>query len=380
MASSGGVFSETLQSITTTKLVELSKKRKIFEDQKTAVFKAVELESDQKKKLRLLVEGVKQCFSIQTATGKKGSERIVLGSTKDPNLEVLLNNLERFLTQAQYDPSVSRKLLRDWEDSLRQQLNVQSLKYQYATLYGELVTEWLTSEQASVPTDNASEKSEEFEHVQRAAETQAREEGRANWERLVFEPYETDQNAIAAYLQDLFVNNGTPSQKIKALQHLRSSVESFESDLSEPDQFDEDVLHWTIKGLLASGLLSDGKCAALRDFLSSPVILMEVADVLNMRMASINSWEWENGGLPVEQRRHVTGKHHIYIEEDLLQAILLQFIGVKWSVFFKDAFFDFSCSDGAWKSLRVSSCVYLRPFAIMTPLTYCRHQFPTAIE
>jgi hypothetical protein len=48
----------------------------------------------------------------------------------------------------------------------------------------------------------------------------------------------------------------------------------------------------------------------------------------------------------------VTGKHHIYIEEDLLQAIFLQFIGVKWSVFFKAAFTDFSVHDGAWTSLR----------------------------
>lgn len=57
-------------------------------------------------------------------------------------------------------------------------------------------------------------------------------------------------------------------------------------------------------------------------------------------------------GLPVEQRRHVTGRHHIYIEEDLLQAIFLQFIGVKWGVFFKRAFTEFSNHEGAWTSLR----------------------------
>jgi len=176
MASSGGVFSETLQSITTTKLTELSKKRKIFEDKKTALFAASELEPDQKKKLRILVDGVKQCFSIKTTTvsshGRGSAGRIISGSTKDPNLEVLLKNLERFLTQAQYDPSVSPKLLEDWETSLRQQLNVQSLKYQYATLYGQLVTEWLTTEQVAAPADNSSQKSEDFEHVRR--ETQAR--------------------------------------------------------------------------------------------------------------------------------------------------------------------------------------------------------------
>jgi hypothetical protein len=60
---------------------------------------------------------------------------------------------------------------------------------------------------------------------------------------------------------------------------------------------------------MASGLLSDDKLAVLKDFLASPVILAEVADVLNMRIAAISTWSWE-GEVPVEQRRHVTGAYH----------------------------------------------------------------------
>jgi len=151
----------------------------------------------------------------------------------------------------------------------------------------------------------------------------------------------------------LFENSGN-KQAIKALTALRASVEAFESTLSSPNQFNEEVLRWTISGLLASGLLPSEKNAALKDFLISNVILAEVADVLNMRLAALDSWEWGGDGLPVEQRRHVTGKYHIYIEEDLLQAIFLQFIGIKWSVFFKRVFIEFSEFEGAWKSLRVS--------------------------
>ncbi len=89
----------------------------------------------------------------------------------------------------------------------------------------------------------------------------------------------------------------------------------------------------------------------LKDFLSNPIILAEIADVLNMRIVVLDSWSWEIEGLNVEQRRKVTGKFHVYIDEDLLQAIFLQFIGVKWCVFFKGAFTDFSKFDGAWTSL-----------------------------
>ena len=158
--------------------------------------------------------------------------------------------------------------------------------------------------------------------------------------------------AIAAYLRALFGKNGANKQATKALEALRRSVEAFETMLSGPGQFNDSVLRWTIAGLLASGLLTDEKRAALKDFLSNTIILAEVADVLNMRMASLSTWSWEMEGLPVEQRRHVTGKYHIYIDEDLLQAIFLQFIGVKWCVFFKKAFTTFSNFDGAWTSLR----------------------------
>jgi hypothetical protein len=355
MSSSGGVFSTTLQTITTTKLNELSKKRAIFEDQKSSLLKAAEIEPDQKKRLRILLDGVKQCFAINTvvrASGRRGGGatggRVMSGNEK--GLEVMLKNVERFLEQARYDPSISSKLLLDWERALTERLSIQGLKYQYATLYGELVTEWLSSERAIAPADDASQMSDDFEEVDLRKEE--RDAGRAEWENLVFEPFDTDQILIAAYLRGLFSKNGTNKQAARALDDLRKSVEAFETTLSGPNQFNESVLRWTIAGLLASGLLTEEKRAALKDFLSNPIILAEVADVLNMRMAALDSWSWEMEGLPVEQRRHVTGRYHIYIDEDLLQAIFLQFIGVKWCVFFKGAFTSFSNFDGAWTSLR----------------------------
>ena len=169
MSSSGGVFSDTLQTITTTKLNELSKKRSIFENQKESLLDAAQFESDQKKRLRLLVDGVKQSFAVKTAPrggGRRGGAgRIISGSTNDPRLEVMLKNVERFLEQARYDPSISFKLLQDWERTLTEQLNIQGLKYQYATLYGELVTEWLSYEHVIAPTDDSSDKSDDFESV-----------------------------------------------------------------------------------------------------------------------------------------------------------------------------------------------------------------------
>ncbi|PQE24567.1 reverse transcriptase protein [Rutstroemia sp. NJR-2017a WRK4] len=343
--SAGGVFSETLQSITTTKLTELSKRRNNFETKKQATQSALSREPDQRKKLRLLLDSVQDGFGIKSRISKK---RSYINTPTHPRLEILINNVERFLAQAEYDPSISLKALNNWERSLMQQMNIQSSKYQYATLYGELVTEWLSKERES-EADNVSETSEGFQQIKE--ESEARKQGRSQWEKLVFEPCETDQVAITAYLRSLFGNGGENTQAIQALFNLRKSVEEFEVSLSSPGQFNEDVLTWTINGLLASGLLSEEKRAALKDFLASPVILNEVADVLNMRMAAIDTWEWDME-VAVEQRRHINGTHHMFIDEDLLQALFLQYIGVKWSVFLKKAFRTFLVSPGAWSPLR----------------------------
>lgn len=353
MSSSGSVLSETLQSITSAKLEELSKKRAIFEAQKARCLDAGSLETDKLKKLRLLVDGVKTCFGVKTATrrGKDGhvdTGRIISGSIKDPRLEVELKNLERFLEQARYDPSVSARLMQNWKDSLIQQLDVQSLKYQYASLYGQLVTEWLSAHRAAATSsNNDSEMTEGFEEIA----GKERLESRAEWERSVFKPFDTDPEAIFAYLKALFGETGKNKQASKALKTLRDSVDSFETELAAPEQFNYDVLQWTIKGLLTSDLLTDEKCAVLKDFINSEVILSELADVLNMRMAALQTWTW-GGDVPIEQRRKISGSYNIFMHEDLLQAIFLQFIGVRWSVFFKRAFTAFSRFDGAWTSLR----------------------------
>lgn len=65
MASS--VFSATLQSITTAKLDELSKKRRLFEENKATLLAVIEHESDQMIRLRNLLAGVRTCFAVKAA-------------------------------------------------------------------------------------------------------------------------------------------------------------------------------------------------------------------------------------------------------------------------------------------------------------------------
>ncbi|CRK03669.1 hypothetical protein BN1708_017068, partial [Verticillium longisporum] len=55
---------------------------------------------------------------------------------------------------AKHDPSVSQDFINDYEQSLRNELNVQSEKYRFAELYGKLVNEWISAGKADSTSDS----------------------------------------------------------------------------------------------------------------------------------------------------------------------------------------------------------------------------------
>ncbi|ROV94857.1 hypothetical protein VPNG_09321 [Cytospora leucostoma] len=341
---SGSVFSDTLQEITNAKLDEISKRRTAFEEAKSLTLSSIQSQSDPLQRLALLSNGVKKCFAIKV--DKEG--RVILEQARHYRLEVQLRNLDRFLAQARHDPSVSTRTIGDWERDLLGHLETQSLRYQYASLYGQLVTEWLSkpsvekqgAEAGSGDGDGDVEVGGAFEDVGTAAKLKSRSE----WDSTVFEPAKVDVDTLIGYLDSLFGRGGdspeteTDRRKRHVLHRLREEIQDFEIELSRPEPFTQSTLEWAIRGLLSSDLLTNEEREVLRDFRGNAIILSEIADVLNMRFSAIESWNWSPDGVPVEQRRKINGIFSIHMHEDLLQAIFLQYIGVKWSVFFRRAF------------------------------------------
>lgn len=279
MASSGGAFSQTLQDITNTKLEELAKKRTLFEQRKASSLQDAERQERSLDTLEKLAEGCKQCFGISTSEGK-----VVRGSSSHPDLENDLRNLQRIINQARFDPSVSQRIVEQWRAKLLRYLDVQSLKYQYADLYGKLTVEWLQSSAPQVKSKSIDQlgDTDEFERVSVKAKLQAKQ----NWEHDVFEDHDVNETAINEYLTRLFDSKGSDA----ALNRIRTSISTVESGLSTPNQFNTATLHWTLKSLLASDRLTNEKRQVIRDFQSNNVILTEIADVLNMRLAAVDNW------------------------------------------------------------------------------------------
>ncbi|SPO02045.1 uncharacterized protein DNG_04718 [Cephalotrichum gorgonifer] len=342
MASTGQAFSQTLKEITSTKLNELSKRYSSFEEAKLALLSSLKSEDDPISRLERLSAGIKKCLSIKV--DKSGV--VVAGNTKHSVEETKLKNFDRFFAQARYDPSVSAEMIKSWESVLLERLEMQSLKFQYASLYGKLVTEWLSADQVT-----QKRKRDDSDSRSNEATKKARTESREVWQSFVFSESSVDPTTIRSYLDELFgAQDPENSKPFNALKRLRSLVEQFEITLSTPGQFSKESLTWAIDGLLSSGLITGDDRDVLKGFKSNPVILAEIADVLNMRLHALDSWSWGDE-VTLEQTRKISGVYNIHMHEDILQAIFLQVLGIKWSVFFKNSFGSLRQFVGAWKPM-----------------------------
>ncbi|KAF4471409.1 hypothetical protein FALBO_1676 [Fusarium albosuccineum] len=297
MASSS-IVSQTLKSITSVKLKQISKQKTAYEAAKVELLEATDGKTNPER-ARTLVEGAAKLPAMAPLTS---------------NYNICLDNLKRFLEQAELDMSVSPHLMERYERSVRTELERNSEKYRYAELYGKLVKEWISSR----PSADGDSPGRSEMHDQRAA-----------WEAYVFEPKETDKVAIQAALHKWF--HESSKDVSRAFNDLAKGFQDFQKSWDDETHFDEQSLKNCMRSLQKSGLLNDEKRTELLEVLNNKVVLNEMVDVLNMRMRMRDSWTWDSDCI-VEQRRHLNGRFRFFSDEDLLQTIFLYYIGRKWAV------------------------------------------------
>lgn len=241
---------------------------------------------------------MKNCFNVDTTANDHSYQP---NQNQIQQLENDLRRLERFLEQARVDPSLSGGILTKWEETLNRHLDVQSQRYQYATLYGQLVTEWLSPDKkqaatASVPSTDV-EMGDGFEELPGKKRLEAREQ----FENAVFTSANVDEDAIKRYLNDLFNDEeGSEGRNTrKSVTALRKSTQHFEVQLAKPDQFNTVTVTRCIAGLLKGSLFVGEKRTVLKNFQNNEIILSEIADVLNMRMSALPTWSWEATACPL---------------------------------------------------------------------------------
>ncbi|KAL8795192.1 MAG: hypothetical protein Q9195_002347 [Heterodermia aff. obscurata] len=322
MASTGSL-SHALHTITRIKLNQLKKDQVDFEKIKNDLRVAADKASSWQQKVQILVQGLKDLPSIQPS---------------DSAAQLLPGNIDAILEQAENDPSISQTILEGWIAKLNVVLDNCSMRFTYASLYGELVTEWIVSckDTNSVDTDNMLVPKDSKE-----SEQQLRE-----WKDYVFKPLTTDTRGITRYLETIF---GSSKQSRASIEALRAGVKAFENELKAPKQVNLKRLSWSIEGLLRSDLLTDQKRAMLADWSKDKSVLNDLADMMNLRLASKDIL-LRPQTVVAEQRRNLDGKYRVFQDEDLIDSLLLRYLGVKWSVHFHGALTELSAYN-SWTAI-----------------------------
>jgi hypothetical protein len=344
MSSPSSVLSQTLQSITTTKIRELRKQRDAFETRKAKVLEDYACAKDHGARIRVLLAGL-GVSDVSDVSAPATGVGLIDHHHQDPELK----NIHRFLDQSCYDPSISSPMLQDFAAGLRLRLDQQSRKFDYADLYSRLLLEWLHPSGNPIADSPTTDGSGSLDGAFQLVERDRLQQLRDKFEAVVFEPIVTDEIEIDNYMSSMFPEDDDEASR--ALRELRETVKSFGNDFcGRKTPFDLTVLRWCIGSLLKNDLLRDEQKSILEEFLTNDVALTEIADVLNMRFKDLHNWSWEaEDGMFYEPRRQLNGKYRIMMDEDILQAIFLHFIGITWSVALKRCFRALVANKSVWK-------------------------------
>ena len=236
-------------------------------------------------------------------------------------------------------------------------METETNKFELADIYSKLLVEWMEKRESDEDMNGIDAEDEglvdaddNYEFVERQKERL--KELCDKFESVVFERQDIDPTKVTEWMENLFDGVGGKVGTSLAswsrdcncndiphychrgdtdIEGLRQSIERSCADLWSPTSlpFDADTVKTCIEEILVERNLSEEKQTHLREFLTNESILAEIADVLNMRWTDLNNWDWQApDGNHVYPRRDTSGKYRIWMDYDVLQAILSHFIGL----------------------------------------------------
>ncbi|TFK67973.1 hypothetical protein BDN72DRAFT_65894 [Pluteus cervinus] len=313
---------DTLHFITSIKLQELQKQQAAYEQHIRVLDDVRSLDDASVEKVEKLFEAVKSW---------RGP-----GATDDESVigdKLVMDGFPYWLRQAKQDPDFDPTIVRGWTAALQQHLHQVTRRFDCAKLFGEITNEWLTSTDSPSDATSADQgiatPTEEFLDLGRKEKVEQKD----RFSSLVFEEQSVDTAALLGYLNDLF----TSKDAIKVLEDAREAIGDYCKSLDSHVFTVNDVRN-AITGLLSGASLDDKRSATLKTFQENPTVLAELASVMTMRLSSLDSWAWPSSGLEVEFRRFMNGKYRALTEPEIVDALLLQHIGITWQIRLKQVF------------------------------------------
>ena len=285
MASS---FSKTLQFITAVKLQELDKQSDAFRSH-ARVLADAKATVDPVAKVELLRKAAVSWSGSLSNTVVKG----VLD----------LDNLELWLRQAKEDPAFEKANLEGWADTLETHIRQTIMRFDCARLFGDLFKEWMASGDSALGATTGENSKGSSGYVN--AGRKEKQEQLRRFTSFVFDDKSVDTKALRSYLNNVFSDRGAR----KELDEIRQNMKKFCDNMRTTTITKDDVVDAIDAFLSGKGSISDDNLTALREFRRNDSVLIELASVLTMRLASIGTWSWPAEGVPVQMRRHLNGKY-----------------------------------------------------------------------
>ncbi|XP_037044072.1 uncharacterized protein LOC119080002 [Bradysia coprophila] len=253
----------------------------------------------------------------------------------------LVENLKYVLQNSKEDPSITSELVTAWIEKMEQEIRFALRKCEYSYLYGSLLSEWLELEEkkrAKLALAGDQEGSDASTGVADRVNSN-KKEATDKIKALMFKEVSLDDfdpDKFRKFLSDELFNfkdNVDGQSVMKAIR--KETQDYFEIENHIISSYD---VQCCIKGLRSEELLSLEKKAALKELNDNPDALEEVASLLTNRLRNLNRWEWPSSCKIIKIRRGLAGEYKPFLDEDIITALFLQYVGVRWASYFKRQF------------------------------------------
>ncbi|CAM0143096.1 hypothetical protein VKS41_006140 [Umbelopsis sp. WA50703] len=301
-------LNQILYEVTSEKILELQNQKDTLENYYRGVLKKADTCSDLVQEIEILYEGIKEAPVHQKTN-------------------VNLESARFFIQNIAKDTSTSDQLRRQWIESFRKEIQYSICKCTYSYVFGKSLRDELKDVEAA-PLDN------EFYVVskEKKEEMNEREKTIKELEERVFESGEIQADGLTSFLDQTFDMEDVAVKK--ALESCRKNTKEFCDELLKTD-IETYQLKNCVSGLLSSDLLNGEKQTSLQQLKENEPYLQDLATLLSSRLRAIKSWSWPVHGVHVDVRRSIAGRYRAFLDEDIITALFLQYIGVSFAVHIK---------------------------------------------
>ncbi|CAF3691946.1 unnamed protein product [Rotaria sp. Silwood1] len=249
---------------------------------------------------------------------KKSIERLFDETSK----ERYLKNFDSILTIAKVNTSTSNNVLENFRQQFIKVIVDGKKRSKYNYLFGLIMSQWL-SEQKNEYTPL------EMKSTSKSLLTNEQ------LEKIIFNQSQLDLDVWRNFLQHKLFSIFDKDSKLKdAFDEFKKSIEQYGKSLLKEKVSSNDIRQ-AIESLISNDSLDEYRKRLLTKMRLDENTVNEFESSLNLLISDLADWNWPIKDVRGIFRRNLVGKYRCFYEEDFLTAIFLEYIGLKWSYYFK---------------------------------------------